>query len=254
MPLRVVDVRLLRVLALRRVEFVSRGPAPPPGLSLRAAVGGSGNAEAGTADSIRNAVQKHTSSRFPSRVRGPTARCGAGGGPGRSLRRLLPSVRGEHANAEKATRRRRERIEDRMRRRSLYRSGMVISFYHDANIITMHTHPRDQGSSGGGPGAVERDRGRQGHCGALTHCAPTPATVATAPVLCGPIRCAIAVVFAAQRHEVALHAGCAGRSSTRPDGERPPIMHTAARCDALVYKSIEATSAAVCRALKSRAN
>jgi hypothetical protein len=162
--------------------------------------------------------------------------------------------RGEHANAEKATRRRRERIEDRMRRRSLYRSGMVISFYHDANIITMHTHPRDQGSSGGGPGAVERGRGRQGHCGALTHCAPTPATVATAPVLCGPIRCAIAVVFAAQRHEVALHAGCAGRSSTRPDGERPPIMHTAARCDALVYKSIEATSAAVCRALKSRAN
>ena len=69
-----------------------------------------------------------------------------------------------------------------------------------------------------------------------------------------PIRCAIAVVFAAQRHEVALHAGCAGRSSTRPDGERPPIMHTAARCDALVYKSIEATSATVCRALKSRAN
>ena len=43
-------------------------------------------------------------------------------------------------------------------------------------------------------------------------------------------------------------------SITRPDGERPPIMHTAARCGALVYKSIEATSAAVCRALKSRAN
>jgi hypothetical protein len=69
-----------------------------------------------------------------------------------------------------------------------------------------------------------------------------------------PIRCAIAVVFAAQRHEVALHAGCAGRSSTRPDGERPPIVHTAVRCGALVYTSIEATSAAVCRALKSRAN